>query len=258
MSQYEILSQPKTIGMADEWYQFVSADHFWMQWRHIGVLRALKAAAVPLGRGLEIGCGSGVARSMLERDLGVPVDGCDLSQAGLEMAEPGLGRLMFYDILEMEPSLVGRYDAVFLLDVLEHIPDDRAFLTAALKYLRPGGVVVVNVPASMLLFSQYDRVTGHVRRYTRRSLTALFQSCGVEPEGLTHWGLSMVPVLLARKLFLTMVSPAETMRVGFAPPNRAVQSAFKALKNVETALPVAMPFGTSLSAWGRLAAPAHA
>jgi SAM-dependent methyltransferase len=251
MNQIEILSEPKTIGMADEWFQFVSPEHFWMQWRHAGVLRAVGAAKVPLKRALEIGCGSGVARGMLELDLNVPVDGCDLSRAGLEMAAPGRGRLLFYDIMELEPSMLGQYDAVFLLDVVEHIPDDVAFLTAALKHLQPGGVIVVNVPASMLLFSQYDRVTGHVRRYTRRSLARLFRQCGVEPEGLTHWGLSMVPVLLARKAFLTTVSQAKTMRIGFAPPNRLVHSLFGILKNIETALPIVMPFGTSLLAWGR-------
>jgi 2-polyprenyl-3-methyl-5-hydroxy-6-metoxy-1,4-benzoquinol methylase len=251
MSQIETLSEPLAIGMADEWFQFVSAEHFWMQWRHAGVLRAVRAANTPLQRAMEIGCGSGVARRMLEKDLGIPVDGCDLSRAGLEMAEPGRGRLLFYNILDLEPSLLSHYDALFLLDVVEHIPDDEAFLAAALQHLRPGGIVVVNVPASMMLFSQYDRVTGHVRRYTRSSLARLFRTCGVQPEGLHHWGLSMVPVLLARKAYLRRVSPEETMRVGFSPPNQGIQAVFSALKNIETALPFAMPFGTSLLAWGR-------
>ena len=251
MSEIETLSEPKAIGMANDWFQFATEDHFWMQWRHLGVLRALKSATVSIRHALEIGCGNAVARAMLERDLGVPVDGCDLSRAGLEMAKPGRGRLLFYDILDQEPSMLGHYDAVFLLDVVEHISDDTTFLTAALRHLRPGGVMVVNVPASMLLFSQYDRVTGHVRRYTRRSLAQLFRDSGLEPEGLRHWGLLMVPVLLARKASLWMVSPAETMRVGFAPPNRMAQLFLRGLKRIETALPLAMPFGTSLLAWGR-------
>jgi hypothetical protein len=76
----------------------------------------------------------------------------------------------------------------------------------------------------------------------------------VEPEGLEYWGLSMVPVLLARKVYMRMVPPADRVRAGFAPPHQAVQSVFRALKNIETALPFAMPFGTSLLAWGRLPA----
>lgn len=252
MSEIETLSEPKAIGMADDWFQFATADHFWMQWRHSGVLSALKSTNVPIQRALEIGCGNAVARGMLERDLGVPVDGCDLNRAGLEMATSGHGRLLFYDVLDQEPSMLGQYDAVFLLDVVEHISDDVAFLTAALRHLRPGGVIVVNVPASMLLFSQYDTVTGHVRRYTRRSLAQLFRDSGLEPEGLRHWGLLMVPVLLARKARLRIVSPAETMRIGFSPPNRVARLLLRGLKIIEMAVPFAMPFGTSLLAWGRL------
>jgi SAM-dependent methyltransferase len=253
MSDIEFLSQPKAIGMADEWFQFATEDHFWMQWRHRGVLKAIKSANVTIERALEIGCGNAVARAMLERDLNVPVDGCDLSRAGLEMAKPGRGRLFFYDIFDQEPSMLGRYDALFLLDVIEHIPDDNGFFDAALRHLRPGGVVVLNVPASMLLFSQYDTVTGHCRRYTPRSLKELFARSGVTLEGLNYWGLLMVPILLARKAYLSMIRPEDTMRVGFSPPNRFAQMLLRSLKGVETALPFAAPYGSSLLAWGRSA-----
>jgi SAM-dependent methyltransferase len=251
MNSIEILSEPKAVNMADEWFEIATAEHFWMQWRHAVVLRAARAAGVPLQRALEIGCGSGVARMMLERDLGVPVDGCDLNRAALEMAEPGRGRLFSYDILDLEPSMLDRYDAVFLLDVVEHIPADTTFLTAALKHLRPGGLIVINVPAGMMFFSQYDRVAGHVRRYSHKTLSRLFRRCGMESEGLEYWGLSMVPVLLARKAYMRMIPPTDIMRAGFAPPNQAIQSVFGALKRIETALPFAMPFGTSLLAWSR-------
>ena len=133
----------------------------------------LKCSGIPLRRALEIGCGNGVARRMLERDLGIAIDGCDLNQPALEMAKPGRGRLFVYNHIRPRPSLLERYDAVFLLDVIEHIRDDSAFLSAALRHLRQGGLLVVNVPAGMLLFSDYDRVQGHVKRYTPGSLVAL-------------------------------------------------------------------------------------
>jgi hypothetical protein len=50
---------------------------------------------------------------MLERDVGIPVDGCDLNRTALEMARPE-GGLFLYNILDQKPSLLGRYDAVFL------------------------------------------------------------------------------------------------------------------------------------------------
>jgi SAM-dependent methyltransferase len=255
MNEIETLSQPQAVSMADEWFQFATADHFWMQWRHRLLIRALKRAGVPVRRALEIGCGHGVARDMLERDLGIAVDGCDLNRTALEMAKPGKGRLFIYDILDQAPSLLGHYDAVFLLDVIEHIPDDTAFLIAASQHLRAGGLLVVNVPASTLLFSDYDRVAGHLRRYTPASLAKLFGRCGVEAQAFQPWGLLMVPLLLVRKalLYRAEAKKAETiLRYGFVPPNRIASLLLHGLRKIETALPFSMPFGTSILAWGRL------
>lgn len=250
MSEIEFLSPASTVSMSDQWFDFAAPDHFWMQWRHRILLRALRQPG-PIRRALEIGCGSGIAREMLERDAGLAIDGCDLNRRALEMANPGKGRLFVYNILEQKASMLGQYDAVFLLDVIEHIDDDAAFLSAALQHLRPGGLVVLNVPANKLLFSNYDRVAGHVRRYSRHGLRKLLERCRVEAAVIEPWGLSMVPLLLARKFLLHRASANETIRRGFAPPNKTAKWLLHRLKNIETTLPFIMPFGTSLLAWGR-------
>jgi SAM-dependent methyltransferase len=187
---------------------------------------------------------------MLERDLDIAVDGCDLNRKALEMARPGNGNLFVYNILDEELSLLGRYDAVFLLDVIEHIQDDAAFLAAASRHLRPGGLVIVNVPANMLFFGDYDRAVGHVRRYTRGSLTELLGRCGVEAPTIWPWGLLMVPLLLARKALLRTSKTADIIRAGLVPPNGISRLLLQGMKNVETALPFRMPFGTSILACG--------
>jgi SAM-dependent methyltransferase len=252
MSQIETLSQPQAVSMADEWFQFATADHFWMQWRHQLLVRALKHAGGRVQRALDIGCGRGVARDMLERDLGITVDCCDLNRTALEMAKPGKGRLFVYDILDQVPSMLGRYDAVLLLDVIEHIQDDTSFLLVALRHLRPGGLLVVNVPANRLLFSDYDRVAGHMRRYTSGRLAKLFAHCGLETQAVEPWGMLMIPLLLVRKALLRRVKRADAIRTGFVPPNAVSRLLLHGMKNLETALPFRVPFGTSLLAWGRL------
>ena len=254
MSVIETFSEPQAISMADEWFEFATADHFWMQWRHRVLVRALKRGGDRVRNALEIGCGHGVARDMLERDLGIPVDGCDLNRTALETAKPGKGQLFLYNILDQKPSLLGRYDAVLLLDVIEHIEDDTAFLLAALRHLRSGGLVAVNVPANMLLFSDYDRVAGHVRRYTPAGLRKLLESCGVETRAVEPWGMLMTPLLVIRKALLYRAKRSETIRTGFVPPNTASQLLLHGMKTLETALPFRMPFGTSILACGRLRA----
>jgi len=154
--------------------------------------------------------------------------------------------------LDQEPSLLNGYDAVFLLDVLEHIDDDLAFLRAALRHLRSGGLVVVNVPASMRFFSDYDRAVGHLRRYTAASLTTLLRQSGTEGETIERWGLSMVPLLLARKVMLRGAKTAGVIRAGLVPPNEISRLLLQGMKNIETALPFSMPFGTSILAWSRV------
>ena len=64
-SGIEILSDPKAVSMADEWFRFATADHFWMQWRHCVLLQELKRAGDPLRNDLEIGCVHGVVREIV-------------------------------------------------------------------------------------------------------------------------------------------------------------------------------------------------
>ena len=255
MRVIETLSEPEAVSMADEWFEFATADHFWMQWRHRLLVRALRRSEHQLRNALEIGCGHGVAREMLERDLGIAVDGCDLNRKALDTAKPGKGNLFVYNIFDQEPSLLNRYDAVLLLDVIEHIDDDAAFLRAALRHLRSDGIVAVNVPAGMMLFSDYDKIAGHVRRYSRQGVRQLFESCGVEIQGIQPWGLLMVPLLVVRKTLLRRTRRADTIRTGFVPPNAFSRLLLQGMKNVETALPFRMPFGTSILAWGRMRRP---
>jgi SAM-dependent methyltransferase len=67
-----------------------------------------------------------------------------------------------------------RFDTVLYIDVLEHIQDDRAELSAATAHLAPGGSLFVLAPAFPSLYSEFDRAIGHCRRYTAASLTAAF------------------------------------------------------------------------------------
>jgi SAM-dependent methyltransferase len=93
----------------------------------------------------------------------------------------------------------GEHSAVVMLNVLEHIEDDVAALRSAAGLVRPGGAVVVYVPAFNAAMSRFDRLIGHHRRYTRRTLRAALTGAGLSIErlhyvnavGLVSWFLLM-------------------------------------------------------------------
>jgi SAM-dependent methyltransferase len=66
-----------------------------------------------------------------------------------------------------------RFDCALYIDVLEHIPDDRAELRRVSAFLRPGGRLIVLAPAHQFLFSAFDEAVGHCRRYSRKALLAV-------------------------------------------------------------------------------------
>jgi SAM-dependent methyltransferase len=71
-------------------------------------------------------------------------------------------------------------DAVLMMDVLEHFADDRTFLAGAAKLLRPGGHVLIKVPAQSARYSPMDEASGHYRRYDPADLEALAAATGLE------------------------------------------------------------------------------
>ena len=252
MRKVEFLSEPSSVSMADEWFELATRDHFWMKWRHAVLLRQLASARLKPRNALEIGCGHGVAREMLERDLDIPVDGCDLNLKALEMANPGKGQLFVYNIFDRNPAMLGAYDLVLLMDVIEHIDSDLEFLQASLSHLKPGGIVAINVPAHMSLYGKYDEVAGHKRRYSTAKIESLFRQTRLKMVRIVEWGFLLRPLLFARTLILRRVSKENAIRTGFDPSGPFVTSVCENLRRLELSLPFSFPLGTSLLALGQI------
>lgn len=76
------------------------------------------------------------------------------------------------------PEMIGAFDTIFALNVVEHIPDHEQAMKNALKMLRKGGKVVILVPAFQWLFNGFDKQLDHQRRYTQKSLRTLLEGNG--------------------------------------------------------------------------------
>ncbi|MBX3021223.1 MAG: methyltransferase domain-containing protein [Bdellovibrionales bacterium] len=93
-----------------------------------------------------------------------------------------------------------QYDLILMLDVLEHVQDDKEFLRNVLKHAKAESKVLISVPAFRFLFGKHDRGLFHFRRYSRRDLRGLLDSCGLEIErqgGLFH---SLLYVRMVQRL----------------------------------------------------------
>lgn len=86
-----------------------------------------------------------------------------------------------------------------LCDVLEHIEDDKGFVTLLYKKLAPGGVGLVTVPAFMKLWSSEDESAGHFRRYTIEQVTGVLENAGFEIVEKNYFmSFLFLPILIIR------------------------------------------------------------
>jgi len=250
-SRVELLSDASSSPFLDAWFDLTSADHFWFQWRTRSTWRLLAGSEVDLTaplRVLEVGCGTGVLRAQLEAETAWTVDGADLDLAALERVAAGRGSVFFYDLFDRLERFRGAYDLIVLYDVLEHVVDTGPFVEALLYHLKPGGHLLLNVPAFSQLFGRYDEAAGHERRYDRASLAAEFPAAtGVEILDMRYWGLSLVPLVLLRNLVLRRERGTDDIiERGFKPPGAMVHGLLKAVMKLESAVVARPPVGSSL------------
>jgi SAM-dependent methyltransferase len=155
----------------------VDEHHWWYRGRRRVIRAELDRLALPPGaRVLDAGCGSG--RTLQELvDYG-QVSGLELNAEAAELARGrGLGEVMIGRLEEL-PWDDGTFDLITCLDVIEHVPDDVAALIELRRVCRPGGWLLVTVPAYQALWSRHDEANHHYRRYSRPRLRGAVAAAG--------------------------------------------------------------------------------
>jgi SAM-dependent methyltransferase len=177
------------------------AGHYWHLARRKVVLEALPRVE-PGARMIDIGCGPGTTTTFLNRHR-PPIDYADVhgeaatlarSLAIQELGADASSKLRFltFDIA-VEPMPDG-YHGALLLDVIEHLPDDVGALRNVRTGLQRGDGLLVTVPAFPQLWSRFDEIARHKRRYTKATLGRAMQAGGFEIERMTYF---FAPLFLA-------------------------------------------------------------
>jgi SAM-dependent methyltransferase len=175
--------------------------HWWYRARR-EILATLIERRIKLpaqARLLEIGCGTGHNLQMLAR-FGA-VDGIELDPQARALASLRIGRPVGGAPLPKLEGVPDRsYDLVAVLDVIEHVEEDRESLETIARKLRTGGKILITVPAHPWMWSAHDEVNHHKRRYTARSLRQVIDAAGLKPELLSPFNSLLFPLAAAARI----------------------------------------------------------
>jgi len=166
----------------------------WSKYRLLD--RMLDCARLPKGAYCcEIGCGTGIFLSKLEK-RGLKTVGIDTSEEAVKIASE---RFRSSELISVRTQAVdglkGKFDAVFMFEVLEHIEDDREILERVSRdLLKARGAFFMSVPAKQWLYSRADKHYGHLRRYEKDDLKEKLEKAGLTP--VIFWSFGLLPVHL--------------------------------------------------------------
>src|ERR1700722_12707333 len=169
--------------------------HWWYQGRRRVLERAIPRLGLPAqARILDAGCGSG--RNMVDLAHHGEVTGVELSHTSVELArDRGVGEVLSGSVMDM-PFDDASFDLSVSLDVIEHLEDDVGALHELRRVTKPGGALLVTVPAYQWLWSGHDEINHHHRRYNRRTLLAAAQSGGWQLDSSAHFNSLLLPVAI--------------------------------------------------------------
>lgn len=177
------------------------ATHWWYVARRKILSRLIATEIKPpkSARILEIGCGTGHNFGMLGA-FGT-IDAIEIDEGARDVAQGRLGRpILTAPLPGLDGIEDGAYDIVALLDVLEHIVEDEASLASIRTKLKPGGRILLTVPANPWMWSAHDTAHHHHRRYTLDSLKAVATKAGLKVHLISHFNSLLFPVAAVARL----------------------------------------------------------
>lgn len=175
--------------------------HFWHIGRREIILDILKRNVPHLteSRMLEIGCGNGNILAYLKEN-GVNIEGGDIFLEGLKFHRLKLDDTALYQIDIMALPFHHNFDIIGMFDILEHIDEDEKALAEVSQALKPGGRILITVPAHKFLWSYFDILSCHRRRYDKGELKVKLERNSFVIKKMTYFMFFLFPLLAGIRL----------------------------------------------------------
>ncbi len=205
-------------------------------------------------RVLDAGCGTGgLITTLRGANADWRLTGLDFMPLACSLARERTGVEIVEGSITQLPFADASFEAVVSVDVLCQVEEAAAALREFARVVRPGGIVLINVPAFMALWSYHDDTCETKHRYTRPELSALFAAAGLRVDFATYVNLLPLPLIVARRKLFRPARPTSDVQLYPVP----VETAFAALAALEFAWMRqgwSMPLGNSVFVVGRRAA----
>ena len=212
-------------------YNRLSQTHWWLTSKYV-ILHDLLRHHVPdkkfLSPMLDVGCGGGEFLGRI-RDLVDKRFGVDYNYDSLKDWKNPSGLVAVANAKQL-PYKDDSFSLISAVDILEHLDYDAQTLREFYRLLRPGGWLLLCVPAFMALFGKHDELFGHYRRYSNKELQKTVSSMGFFVKKTTYiQPLFFLPLWIKRHLFSFKTYPYGD----FSPTNPVVNFVLRMLISAE-------------------------
>jgi SAM-dependent methyltransferase len=211
----------------------VEEHHPWYQARMVLIREIIENNVLKNSNILDFGCGSGAVLEMLKKIGYTNLRGLDVSSDFIKIAKK---RGLKADLIKSDHVNLGskKYDLILLLDVLEHVENDKALLRKMKSSLRKNGRILITVPAHQFLWRIHDEANQHYRRYSRKKLINLIASSNSKVIYLRWWNSTLFFPLFMASIFgkIKRVLNINSLHSTFGftiPPNYISRILFKVL-----------------------------
>lgn len=224
----------------------VEEKHWWFVGRRKVVSKILNELELPNNaKILEAGCGTGGNLKMLSA-YG-EVYAFEPSTFAIDCAKHKKNSVVHRGCLPYDiPYEQGVFDLVVALDVIEHIQQDKESLEVLIDCLKPGGILLVTVPAFQSLWSAHDVLHHHMRRYSKQELCMLTKDSNVNIRLVSYYNSLLFPIAYIARLTKKIIKIKDSSEDQM--PSSIINSIFSSFFSLERFFigKIPIPFGLSL------------